>query len=70
MYFEGKLLQNLLLADKNELRSFSAVDIQGHQRGGFCIVPGIVVTAHDYLSIVTCLGPTLLLSSSYFLSDH
>ena len=24
---------------KNELRSSSAVDIQGHQRGGFCIVP-------------------------------
>ena len=24
---------------KNELRSLSAVDIQGHQRGGFCIVP-------------------------------
>ena len=22
---------------KNELRSLSAVDIQGHQRGGFCI---------------------------------
>ena len=24
---------------KNELRSLSAVNIQGHQRGGFCIVP-------------------------------
>ena len=24
---------------KNELRSLSAVDVQGHQRGGFCIVP-------------------------------
>ena len=24
---------------KNELRSLSAVDIQGHQSGGFCIVP-------------------------------
>ena len=23
---------------QNELRSFSAVNIQGHQRGGFCIV--------------------------------
>ena len=26
---------------KNDLRSLSAVDIQGHQRGGFCSVPRI-----------------------------
>ena len=36
---EGKWLQNRLQADKNELRSILAVDIQGDQRGGFCIVP-------------------------------
>ena len=33
MCFEGKLLQNRLRADKNELRSLLTV---GHQRGGFC----------------------------------
>ena len=38
MCFEGKWLQNRLRADKNELRSLSAVDIQGNQRGGFCII--------------------------------
>ena len=38
-YFEGKWLQNRLGADKNESRSLLAVDIQGHQRGGFCVVP-------------------------------
>ena len=37
--FEGKWLQNRLRADKNESRSLLAVDIQGHQREGFCIVP-------------------------------
>ena len=39
MCFEGKWLQNRLPADKNESRSVLRVDIQGHQRGGFCIVP-------------------------------
>ena len=39
MCFEGMWLQNRLRANKNELRSLSAVDIQGHQLGGFCIVP-------------------------------
>ena len=39
MCFEEKWLQNRLRADENELRSLSAVDIQGHQRGGFSIVP-------------------------------
>ena len=39
MCFEGKWLQNRLQADKNELRSLSAVDILGHQRGGLYIVP-------------------------------
>ena len=43
MCFEGKWLQNRLRAIKNESRSLLAVDIQGHQRGGFCIVPGAVV---------------------------
>ena len=38
MCFEGKWLQNRLRADKNESRSLLVVDIQGHQRGGFCIV--------------------------------
>ena len=37
MCFEGKWLQNRLRGDKNESRSLLAVDIQGHQRGGFCI---------------------------------
>ena len=35
--FEGKWLQNRLRADKKESRSLLAVDVQGHQRGGFCI---------------------------------
>ena len=39
MCFEGKWLRNRLQADKNESRSLSAVDIQRHQRGGFCIFP-------------------------------
>ena len=39
MCFEGKWLENRLRADKCESRSLLAVDIQGHQRGGFCIVP-------------------------------
>ena len=38
--FPSKWLQNRLRADKNESRSLLAVDIQGHQRGGLCIVPG------------------------------
>ena len=37
MCFEGKWLQNLLRAEKNESISLLAVDIQGDQRGGFCI---------------------------------
>ena len=37
MCFEGKLLQNQLRADKNESRSLLVVDVQGYQRGGFCI---------------------------------
>ena len=37
MCSEGKWLQNRLPGEKNELTSFLAVDIQGHQRGGFCI---------------------------------
>ena len=32
-------MQNRLRADISDLRSLSAVDIQGRQRGGFCIVP-------------------------------
>ena len=43
MCFEGKWLQNRLRADENESRSLLAVDIQGHQRGGFCIVPSSLV---------------------------
>ena len=39
MCFEGKWLQNRLRADKNDSRSLLAVDIQGHERGGFFIVP-------------------------------
>ena len=39
MCFEVKWLQNRLRADKNESKSFLAVDIKGHQRGGLCIVP-------------------------------
>ena len=38
MCFEGKWLQNRLRADKNEPRSLLAVDIQGHERGGFCMM--------------------------------
>ena len=38
MCFEGKWLQNRLRADKNDSRSLLAVDFQGHERGGFCIV--------------------------------
>ena len=38
MCFAGKWLQNRLRADKSESRSLLAVDIQGHERGGFCIV--------------------------------
>ena len=41
MCLEGKWLQNRLRADKNELRSLLAVDIKGHQRGGFCVVPAM-----------------------------
>ena len=37
MCFEGKWLQNQLRGDKNESISLLAVDILGHQRGGFCI---------------------------------
>ena len=44
MCFEGKWLQNQLRADKNESRSLSAVDTQGNQRGGFCIVPILIYT--------------------------
>ena len=40
MCFEGKWLQNRLRADKNESISLLAVDIQGHQRGGFCTAQG------------------------------
>ena len=47
MCFEGKWLQKGLRADKNESRSLLAVEIQGHQRGGFCIVP-MVVILHAY----------------------
>ena len=39
MCFEGKWLQNRLRADENKSRSLLAVDVQGHQRRGFCIVP-------------------------------
>ena len=39
MCFERKWLQNRLRADKNGSRALLAVDIQGNQRGGFCIVP-------------------------------
>ena len=42
MCFEGKWLQNRLRADKNESRSLLAVEIQGHQRGGFYIVPYLI----------------------------
>ena len=36
--FEGMRLKNRLRAKKNELGSLLAVDIQGHQHEGFCIV--------------------------------
>ena len=50
MCFEGNWLQNRLRADKNESRSLLAVDIKGHQRGGFCIVPTwIVITRVNQL---------------------
>ena len=39
MCFEKKWLENQLRANKNELRSFLVVNVQGHQFGGFCIVP-------------------------------
>ena len=39
MCFERKRLEDRLQADKNVSRSLMAVDIHGHQRGGFCIVP-------------------------------
>ena len=37
IFFQGKSLQNRFQAVDNELRSLSAVDVQGHQRGGFCM---------------------------------
>ena len=43
MCIEGEWLQNRLRADKNESISLLAVDFQGHQRGGFCIVAFIDV---------------------------
>ena len=43
MCFEGRWLKYRLRAETNESRSLLAVDIQGHQRGGFCIVPYIVI---------------------------
>ena len=43
MCFEGKWLQNRLRTDKNESKSLLVVDIQGHQRGGFCIVPSFTI---------------------------
>ena len=46
MCFEGKWLQNRLRADNNESRSLLAVDIQGHQRGGFCIRRSISSSLH------------------------
>ena len=36
MCFEVNWLQNRLRATGNELRSLLAVNIQGHQPGGFC----------------------------------
>ena len=35
----------------NELRSLLALDVQGHQRGGFCIVPFSKVTSHGCIAI-------------------
>ena len=55
--FEGKWLQNRLRADKNESRSLLAVDIQGHQRGGFCIVP-----PYTYLRCMYCLPSCILIT--------
>ena len=43
MCFEGNWLQNRLRAEKNESRSLLVVDIHGHQRGGFCIVPMVMM---------------------------
>ena len=37
MCFEGKWLQNRLRGENNKSRPLLAVDIRGHQRGGFCI---------------------------------
>ena len=51
MWFEGKWLQNRLRVDKNELNSLLAVDIQGHQRGGFCIVPFISLKSNVKVEI-------------------
>ena len=50
---------------KNELRSLSAVDIQGHQRGGFCIVPIDSVCIANLLTdpIVSCSSCTSDLTS-------
>ena len=42
MCCEGKRLQNRLRAEKNESILLLAVDIQGHQRGGFCIAPNVI----------------------------
>ena len=47
MYFAGKRLQNRLRADKNELRSLLAVDIKGHQRGGFCMPYNELIEMHS-----------------------
>ena len=60
MYFEGKWLQNRLRADKNESKSLSAVDFQGHQRGGFCISPLIAMIACDNLIIIKSVHPNSL----------
>ena len=37
--FEGEWSQNRMRAAEDKLKSLLGVDIQGHQRGGFCIVP-------------------------------
>ena len=52
MCFEEKWLQNRLRADENELRSPSADDIQGHQRGGFCIVPVSVTNSANSSNVM------------------
>ena len=46
--FEGKWLQNRLRADKNESRSLLAVDIQGHQHGGFCMRRGLEAFVENF----------------------